>query len=314
FFFEKIGDAEELFDKAIGVLRTMEEEGTCMPNLVVYGTVINGLCKDKMVDEALQLLSEMIEKGIGPDVITWEAEEMVQIMLEGCESPNVFIYNALMVGYCLQGDMNIAAAILDIMMARGCPPSSYCYSILINGYCKKEMIDDVLALFHEISRKGLEPTLVTYNTMLQGLYLVGRCADAKEPFKEMQTHTKLISGLCKNGFIAEALPNLSRMENSSVINLDITTYNAVIDGLCRDGKFDDAKDLFNKLPSRGKTSWPELLGVNGNIAVAIIEKEFPWLNAKIVPKDFLVPQDFRFDRVWIWVDNNNIVFEVPRIG
>ncbi|CAA2999935.1 Glu protease inhibitor [Olea europaea subsp. europaea] len=65
---------------------------------------------------------------------------------------------------------------------------------------------------------------------------------------------------------------------------------------------------------QGKSSWPELLGVSGTTAVATIERENPLVTAIIVlPGTFITP-DFRCDRVWVYVDSNNNVNEVPRIG
>ena len=64
----------------------------------------------------------------------------------------------------------------------------------------------------------------------------------------------------------------------------------------------------------GKTSWPELVGVNGEVAAALIMRENPELRAVIVKEGMFVTMDFRTDRVRIWVDKNGIVKYTPRIG
>ena len=64
----------------------------------------------------------------------------------------------------------------------------------------------------------------------------------------------------------------------------------------------------------GKSSWPELVGVEGKVAEATIERENPLVNAIIVPEGSAVTQDFRLDRVRVWVDKYGIVFQVPTIG
>ncbi|MCI75317.1 protease inhibitor, partial [Trifolium medium] len=61
-------------------------------------------------------------------------------------------------------------------------------------------------------------------------------------------------------------------------------------------------------------SWPELVGVEGKVAAATIEKENPSVNAIIVLEGTGVTKDFRRDRVRVWVDKNGIVIEVPKIG
>ncbi|TKY51888.1 Proteinase inhibitor [Spatholobus suberectus] len=64
----------------------------------------------------------------------------------------------------------------------------------------------------------------------------------------------------------------------------------------------------------GKSSWPELVGVQGTVAEATIERENPLVNAKIVPEGSVVTLDFRCDRVWVWINKDGIVKQVPHIG
>ncbi|KAF3968711.1 hypothetical protein ACB098_02G077700 [Castanea mollissima] len=65
---------------------------------------------------------------------------------------------------------------------------------------------------------------------------------------------------------------------------------------------------------KGKSSWPELVGVQGTVAEATIERENSYVDAVIVPEGSSVIKDFRCDRVWVWVDKNGIVYRVPTIG
>ena len=66
--------------------------------------------------------------------------------------------------------------------------------------------------------------------------------------------------------------------------------------------------------SGGKSSWPELVGVEGKVAEATIQRENPLVDAIIVPEGSVVILDVRCDRVWVWVDKDGIVFKVPTIG
>ncbi|KAK7274960.1 hypothetical protein RIF29_16063 [Crotalaria pallida] len=65
---------------------------------------------------------------------------------------------------------------------------------------------------------------------------------------------------------------------------------------------------------KGKSSWEELVGTNGDAATQIIMRENPRVKARTVPKDSVVTTDFRCDRVRVFVDNQNIVARVPIIG
>ncbi|XP_062150152.1 proteinase inhibitor-like [Alnus glutinosa] len=64
----------------------------------------------------------------------------------------------------------------------------------------------------------------------------------------------------------------------------------------------------------GKNSWPELVGEQGTVAEATIERENSLVNAVIVEEGSFVTQDFRCDRVWVWVNENGTVCSVPTIG
>ncbi|CAL5413499.1 unnamed protein product [Camellia sinensis] len=53
----------------VGLLRSMQK-WNYKPNVVMYTTTIDGLCKDKNVDGASCLLGEMTQQDVAPNVIT----------------------------------------------------------------------------------------------------------------------------------------------------------------------------------------------------------------------------------------------------
>ncbi|KAJ6931273.1 hypothetical protein NC652_014688 [Populus alba x Populus x berolinensis] len=63
----------------------------------------------------------------------------------------------------------------------------------------------------------------------------------------------------------------------------------------------------------GKSSWPELVGINGEAAAKIIESENPKVRVSIVEEGMVVTQEIRCDRVRVWVDKNGIVKDIPSI-
>ncbi|KAL5712229.1 hypothetical protein ACHQM5_014420 [Ranunculus cassubicifolius] len=63
-----------------------------------------------------------------------------------------------------------------------------------------------------------------------------------------------------------------------------------------------------------KNLWPELLGVDGGVAAATIERQNPRVNAIIVSeRTGGTPSDHRCDRVIVWVNNRGRVTRVPQI-
>jgi hypothetical protein len=64
-----------------------------------------------------------------------------------------------------------------------------------------------------------------------------------------------------------------------------------------------------------KQQWPELVGVDGDVAKTTIAQENPSITTiQVLPKDSMVTMDYRTDRVRIFVDDNNKVVRTPIIG
>ncbi|ONH93388.1 hypothetical protein PRUPE_8G229400 [Prunus persica] len=64
----------------------------------------------------------------------------------------------------------------------------------------------------------------------------------------------------------------------------------------------------------GKSSWPEIVGEDGEVAAAKIEQEKPDVHAIVIPEGTIITQELRCNRVRVWVDENGVVTTVPRVG
>ncbi|XVF82397.1 hypothetical protein PTKIN_Ptkin16aG0043900 [Pterospermum kingtungense] len=85
------------------------------PTLITFSTLINGLCIQGKVAQAMRLLEDMVEEGY---------------------QPNLIIYGTVLNGLCKLGDTTRAISLLRIMGERGCAPDIITYSTLIDGLCK----------------------------------------------------------------------------------------------------------------------------------------------------------------------------------
>ncbi|KAJ7979920.1 Proteinase inhibitor [Quillaja saponaria] len=63
-----------------------------------------------------------------------------------------------------------------------------------------------------------------------------------------------------------------------------------------------------------KSSWPELVGKDGKVAAAIVEIQNRHVTVEIVLEGSAVFEDWRCDRVRVWVDAYGVVTKVPVIG
>ncbi|KAG8653958.1 hypothetical protein MANES_05G086355v8 [Manihot esculenta] len=67
-------------------------------------------------------------------------------------------------------------------------------------------------------------------------------------------------------------------------------------------------------PSEIKNAWPELVGIDGNCAAAIIERENKYVKAIVLKDGTPTTKDIQCWRVWVWVDENNVVIRTPEAG
>lgn len=69
-----------------------------------------------------------------------------------------------------------------------------------------------------------------------------------------------------------------------------------------------------KVGNEELSKWHHLVGKEGIEVVTTIKEEHPDFQVVIVKDGMMVTQDFRLDRVRIWVDENGKVLRVPRVG
>jgi pentatricopeptide repeat protein len=79
---------------------------------VLYSIIIDSLCKDRLVTEALNFLYEMMSKGIQPNLVT---------------------YNSLIQGLCNFGRWSEAKTLLNEMVQRKIMPDVHIFSILVDS-------------------------------------------------------------------------------------------------------------------------------------------------------------------------------------
>ncbi|KAJ0716928.1 putative tetratricopeptide-like helical domain superfamily [Helianthus annuus] len=151
-------------DIAIGLLRLMDERG-CKPNVVVYSTIIDSLCKDKLIEDASKLFNEMVfAKGIQPDVIT---------------------YNSLIHGLCNLCRWDEVSKLLKEMEDLRISPNFQTFSILVDAFCKDGRVDEAEAVIDIMVERGEAPDIVTYSSLIDGYCLRGEMIKARMLFDSL---------------------------------------------------------------------------------------------------------------------------------
>ncbi|GKG18236.1 tetratricopeptide repeat-like superfamily protein, partial [Tanacetum coccineum] len=106
-------------------------------------TVIDSLCKDKMIDDAFKLFKEMVfQRGISSDVIT---------------------YNCLIDGLCNLGRWEVASKMLQEMLDVGISPNVHTFNILVDAFCKDGRVEEAEDVINIMLDRGIVPDIVTWN-------------------------------------------------------------------------------------------------------------------------------------------------------
>ncbi|KAK4759855.1 hypothetical protein SAY87_022986 [Trapa incisa] len=130
-------DADEIFKK-------MKETGL-IPNAVA---MLDGLCKDGLIQEAMKLFGLMRERGTIPEVV---------------------IYTAVVEGFCKAHKFDDAKRIFRKMQANGIAPNAFSYTVLVQGLYRCNRLEDAAELCEEMVDSGHSPNVMTFVGLIDGV-------------------------------------------------------------------------------------------------------------------------------------------------
>ncbi|XP_031250882.1 pentatricopeptide repeat-containing protein At1g74900, mitochondrial-like [Pistacia vera] len=265
---------EKKVEKAYNLFKIFR--GKFKADVVSYNVIANGWCLVKMTGKALEILTEMVDRGLEPNLTTYnimlkgyfragQIEEGWRFFLEmkkrKCEM-DVVTYTTVVHGFGVVGEIKRARKVFDGMIKEAVLPSVATYNALIQVLCKKDSVENAVVLFEEMVRKGYVPNLTTYNVVIRGLCHAGEMERAMEFMGRMkddecepnvQTYNIMIRYFCDAGDVEKGLDLFEKMGTGDCLpNLD--TYNILISAMFVRKKSDDllvAGKLLIEMVDRG---------------------------------------------------------------
>ncbi|CAI8588722.1 unnamed protein product [Vicia faba] len=146
-------DVDEIFKK-------MKETGL-IPNAVA---MLDGLCKDGNVQEALKLFGLMREKGTIPEIV---------------------IYTAVVEGYTKAHKADDAIRIFRKMQSNGITPNAFSYTVLIQGLYKCSRLQDAFQFCVEMLEGGHSLNVTTFVGLVDGFCKENGVEEAKGVVKTL---------------------------------------------------------------------------------------------------------------------------------
>ncbi|XP_004300812.1 PREDICTED: pentatricopeptide repeat-containing protein At3g61520, mitochondrial-like [Fragaria vesca subsp. vesca] len=218
-------------------------ERVVFPNSVVLTKLVSGLCRNRKVGLAWDVLHDVMKKGGA---------------LEAAPC------NALLSALGRGNEFERMRELMAKMEEMGIKPDVITFGILINRLCQSRRIDAAMEVFEKMSGgvKGVsvEPDVGIYSTLIDGLCKVGRQEEGLRLMEKMRsqsgcapdtvTYNILIDGFNKVGDIEKGRELFDKMKEEG-IPMNVSTLNTMLDGLSRRGRLNTALEFFNEMERKG---------------------------------------------------------------
>ena len=229
-------------DKAISLLQGLP--GALNPNVVTYSSAISACEKARKWQEALELLNDMLSRGIKADVTCFNAA------ISACEK-------------C--GQWSKALDLMKKMSDKGCTPDAITYSAAISACGNGQQWEHSLNLLKEMEARGLKADTVAYNAAMTACNKASQPEYALKLFSEQQekgirisehSYSAAINACAAMKQWERAIGMLNEVEAQHPVNDDNRSgrafcYSAALKACGNAQKAKPALDLLARMKSRG---------------------------------------------------------------
>ncbi|CAN0860634.1 Pentatricopeptide repeat-containing protein At2g44880 [Linum grandiflorum] len=238
-------------------------------SLVSWTALIGGYVRSGNMTCARLLFDQMPEKdcaaynAIIDGYVKVGGMDLARTLFDEMPHKNVITWTTMIHGYCNAGDVLSARFLFDSMPGK----NLFSWNAMIGGYCQNKQPREAVVLFREMqSNTSLEPDEVTVVGILSaiadlGAVELGRWIHHYVGRKKLDRSTKVCTSLvdmyAKCGEITKA-----RRVFCQIPKKDITTWNALINGLAVNGDAREAMQVFEDMQLEGvKPNDITMLGV-----------------------------------------------------
>ncbi|KAI6703931.1 hypothetical protein NL676_013067 [Syzygium grande] len=211
------------------IFRLLPEKLPLEIDVCTYNAVIKGYCVMGDLDSALSLLDEMENKGIKPNLISW---------------------NTLLEASYGKGRLSEGEKMWDLMVSRNVTPSVRSYNPRLRGVLLQNRVADAVKLLDEMRDKGIEADTHSYNAFIVGCCRNGDLDEAKNWYWRLMeskcnadqvTVCALVSLLCEKGHYELAHRLCTKAMDQKLLRETDTLQN-VVDFLVRESNVELATD------------------------------------------------------------------------
>ncbi|XP_039123281.1 LOW QUALITY PROTEIN: pentatricopeptide repeat-containing protein At2g37230 [Dioscorea cayenensis subsp. rotundata] len=255
-------------DGAMAVHQAMGRFRDVAVDLSHYGVLIEGLCNGKKYDKAVEILDELLGKGmllnpqsavIEPSAynpmieylcgngLTSKAEEFFRLLMKKGIDDKV-AFNHLIRGHAKEEKPESAFELLNIMNRRGIASDADAYTLLVESYLKKREPADARTVLDGMIEQGHLPSSSLFRSVMVALFDDGRVQTASRVMKSMidkgvkenmDVVHKILEALFMRGHVEEALGRI----NLLLLNSCAPDFDSLVVSLCESSKAIEALKL-----------------------------------------------------------------------
>lgn len=261
----------------------------CDADVLVYRTLLEGLCAAGRIELAEEILGKVLKKGLRSPrarrafqrpVLSGATtlEQMKRIIDEALVVHGVrslASYDAMITDLYEEGEFTHAGKLFYEMTKKGFRPLASMFEAKIAALCREGRLEDgIRVLEMEMVENGCVRTVKAYNLLMAGLCSKEEFARAMDFLDRMdkqlgcvaqkETFEILVDGFCSRGHFLEAAHVLERMQRRKYWP-ESRIINSVIRGLCSVGRIYEALLWLEEMLSQGKipeaSVWRSLLSM-----------------------------------------------------
>lgn len=244
------------------------------PSFSTYSSILDGACKfgdDKVIDTVICLMSK---KGLLPmlpitnyDLIVRKLSElertyaMIMFLNRACEEKiefNVSSYGYMLMAFSKNGRTKEAILMYHEIVDRDIIVNDNCYNEFVNVLCDDDPSEEISGLLKDLIGRGISPCVSKLSDFVSKQCDKGLWRDAEELMNAMLDNeivpsssccSLLVSRYCNRRNIDFAIDLHTKVQNVNGI-LDLKTYNALIDGLMKEKRVEEANKVFDYMRTR----------------------------------------------------------------
>lgn len=189
--------------------------------------------------------------------------EQARWLFDRLTNKNLVSWNLMISGYVKNGQPEKCIGLLHEMRLSGHMPDQVTMSTIIAAYCQCQRVDEARMVFNEFKEKDI----VCWTTMLVGYAKSSREEDALLLFNEMllehigpdsYTLSSIVSSCAKLASLYLGQPVHGKSILAGLDN-NLLVSSALVDMYCKCGFIDDARLVFNIMPTRNVISWNAMI-------------------------------------------------------